>query len=112
MFGRRFADIDQSLRRQMEQAGDVEGLRELPKRVKLSPYHMFYFRAFLDLDTERAHTNGLVKIPRSKIAEYADECGLIGDDKYNFIYVIRSVDDAHVLELAKETPQQSDGKPS
>lgn len=85
----------------MKQSGDVEGLKHLSETLKVNAGEAFYFNAFFELDTERNHSMSLVKIPRSAIMAYADECGLIGQDSYDFLFVIRKLDDAHLEALAK-----------
>lgn len=84
----------------MKQSGDVEGLKELGAQPKLAEGDLFYFNAFYELDTERSHGMSLVRIPRSAVMDYAAECGLANQDAYDFLYVIRQLDDANLEALA------------
>lgn len=86
----------------MKQSGDIAGLAELDKAPKLNEGDIFYRNAFFDLDTERAHGMQLTRIPRSAMLAYADECGLLSQSRYDFVHVMRRVDDTFLDALAKK----------
>jgi hypothetical protein len=80
-----------------------EALKEFDALMpKIKHSARWYLKAFYDLDTERNHGNGLMKIPRSAILEYAAECGLNEPETYDLVQVIRTVDDAHIERLAAD----------
>lgn len=93
--------IEQSVIQQALNAGEPipDEFKNKPRLLKTG---LFYFGAFFDLDTERNHGTGLMKIPRHAIIAYGKECGLIGEELYDLVYVIRRVDDAHIERLAEE----------
>lgn len=92
----------------MEQSDDEEGLKELAAQPKLNEGDLFYFNAFYELDTERSHGMGLVRIPRSAVMDYAAECGLGSQEAYDFLYVIRQLDDANLEALAAKRKHDAD----
>lgn len=94
---------EDNLRKQMRQAGDFEGLAELDRtKPKLRRDATWYMTAFLDLDTERTHGMGLMKIPRSAVIAYADECELSEAERYDLAFIIREVDNDHLERLAAQ----------
>jgi len=64
-----------------------------------------YYNAFFELDTERNHTMGLVKIPRSKIVEYAKEYDFTYEQKEDLIFYITRMDKAHMKRLSDKLPK-------
>ena len=90
---------DDEVRRQAKRFGDTATLAELDKAPKLLREASFYYLAFFELDTERNHGQGVAKIPRSKIVEFAEDCDLNEDEKFELIYIIRQMDDAHTERL-------------
>ena len=94
-------DVEEMLVRQMRLAGEPIP-EHIAKAQKIGATEQFWYQAFFDLDTERTHGQGLTKIPRSAIVAYAAECGLNEEEKQELIYVIRTVDNEHLSELAKK----------
>lgn len=74
-------------------------LKAIGDKPKLSGELLFYHTAFCELDSERNHGMGLMKIPRSAMVAFAAECGLSENEKHELIYVMRKVDDAHLEHL-------------
>lgn len=72
---------------------------QLAKQPTLAPRLLTFIDAFYDLDTERAHGISLVRIPWSKIVQYADHHGY---DPDQLVFFVRRMDDAHLERLAKE----------
>lgn len=58
-----------------------------------------YLDAYYDLDTERSHNMGLVKIPWSAITAYGEFYGFDHDELH---YFVREMDDALIAQMAGE----------
>lgn len=78
--------------------------QDLSKKVSLRANLIGYLDAFYDLDTERHHGNGLMRIPWSKIVQYAEFYDM---DVEETVFFIRKMDDAHISHLAKEAKNNS-----
>jgi hypothetical protein len=87
---------------------------QIPDRIANRPRLILglelYFLAWFDLDSERSIGNALGPIPRSKIAEYADEYHLTPEQKEDMIYLVRELDNDFLVRQAKKKPKPSDGK--
>jgi hypothetical protein len=101
------AGRDDTIERMARQAGDVETLKQFANKPFLRPHELFYFRAFNDLDSERAHGMSLARIPRSKIVEYADEVGLSENERYELIAIVSAMDAAWLEQLAKKRKNEN-----
>lgn len=95
-------EVEHSIRIQAKAAGDLETLAALDAAPKITSELLFYFNAFVDLDSERQHGMSLARIPRSRIMIYADEAGLPLDEAYEFASIIKQADDAHLERLSKK----------
>lgn len=73
---------------------------EMVERPKLKKNLLGYLEAFYDLDTERHHGQGLMRIPWSKIVNYARYYGMNVEET---VFFIRRMDDAHIAKLAKRS---------
>lgn len=91
------AGVSNALLPQMQRDG-IEVPRELSGKPELQRNLLGYLEAFYDLDTERHHGNGLMRIPWSSIVQYAEFYGM---DVYETVYFVRHMDDAHISHLAK-----------
>jgi hypothetical protein len=58
-----------------------------------------YLQAFLDLDSERSHTNGLTAIPWSSVARYAEAFGFDDEQTEDLHYLVRKLDSEHLKRL-------------
>lgn len=94
-------DVEEMIARQARLAGEPVP-EHITNKPRLRQSEVFWYQSFFDLDTERAHGQGLTKIPRSAMFQYATECGLDEFDTYELIFVLRRVDDAHLDEMAKK----------
>lgn len=94
--------MEQSLKRQLKNAGETEALAELEAKPKVTRELLFWHNAYFELDTERSHGMGLTRIPRSRVIGYGRECGMRGTELYEFARIIRRADDAYLAELAKQ----------
>lgn len=91
------------------QAGDVAALKRMQQKPRLLAGELFYYSAFNDLDSERAHGMSLARIPRSKVVEYANECGLPTEERYELVFVISAMDAAWLEHLRNK--RESGTKP-
>lgn len=103
------SDIEVSLAKQSVRAG-----LPIPARILNAPKVrkglQFYLDAFNELDTERNHNNGIERIPRSKIVEYANDIGLDSDFKADLIEIVLRLDYAHTERL-KAKLKRENGNP-
>lgn len=60
-----------------------------------------YLDAFYELDTERSHQMGLMRIPWSAIVNYAKHYGM---DVEETVFFIRRMDDALLADMRKRKP--------
>lgn len=78
----------------------------IPNRIanapELQPGLEIYLQAFIELDSERSHVNGVVAIPTLKIIEYAKAFDFNQEQKEDLLYLIRAVDSAHCKKLISE----------
>jgi len=98
--------IQPALLAQMQRDG-----AEIPQHIATQPTIavglICYLDAFYELDTERAHGVGLVRIPWSVIVRYGQHYGY---DVEELVFFIRRMDDAHLERLAgKMASGGSDG---
>lgn len=84
----------------------VEGA--LGEKPELQANLVCYMEAFYDLDTERHHGMGFMRIPWSRIVYYARFNGMPLDETIHFI---RHMDDAHIAELAKASKNGGSARP-
>lgn len=69
-----------------------------------------FLEAFYELDTERSHAQGsLSRIPWSSIIGYARHYGMDEDET---LFFIRSMDDAHLENLAAQIIGGDGGRPA
>lgn len=70
-----------------------------------------FFTAFLELGTTRPVGFGAALIPWTAIIGYADEIGLVGEQRRDFVEVIRLTDDEFVKMMnAKQKREVNAGK--
>ena len=91
---------------QMQRDG-VDLPEDLAAKPSLQRDLVGYLDAFYDLDTERHHGNGLMRIPWSRIVAYAEHYGMDVDET---VYFIRRMDDAHLGHLAKASTGGNNGQ--
>ncbi len=87
--------VGDSLAAQMERDG-VEVPKQVSDQPKLLSDLQCYVDAFYELDTERSHQFGLVRIPWSSIVAYGDRYDFDVDE---LVFFIRKMDDAHLSKL-------------
>lgn len=85
---------------------DIENAPELNDGL------MFYLQAFNNLTTERHHGMGIMRIPWSRIEQYAHSEGLDSAERRDFHYIIRTVDDAFCEWLDKKAENERLQKPT
>ena len=71
----------------------------------LLPGLELYLQAFLDLNSERNHNFGLMRIPWSSIKNYADHYNFNEEQTENLFYFINRMDNANLKELSKKLPK-------
>lgn len=69
-----------------------------------------YLHAFFDLDTERSHGDGLQRIPRSAIVDYAVHYDIVGEQREDLLFYVRKMDNAHLAVLAEKIKPNDDTK--
>ena len=78
----------------------------LPKRIQQKPRLFeglqYVLESFFDLDSERHHGNGLMRIPWTSIVRYAKHHGFNYEETEDFVYLIRRMDSAVLSRLANE----------
>lgn len=83
---------------------------EIPQNIAVQPTVtgdlLCYLEAFYELDTERAHGLGLVRIPWSAIVKYGKHYGFDIDE---LLFFIRRMDDAHLERLRAESSNGGSG---
>lgn len=81
----------------------------IPDRIKNAPQLeqglQIYLQAFFDLDTERSHAMGYVKIPWSAMNSYAKALELDEETRDDLIHLISTMDDAHIKRLIEKNPK-------
>lgn len=87
--------VGDTLAAQMARDG-VEIPQNLADQPTLIGDLLCYLDAFYELDTERAHGVGLVRIPWSAIVRYGRHYGY---DVEELVFFIRRMDDAHLDKL-------------
>lgn len=60
-----------------------------------------YLFAFYDLDTERDRSMAVMPIPWSAFIKYSEYLGLTEDEREDFIYILRQLDNAHLENIKK-----------
>lgn len=92
--------VHDALAAQMERDGI-----ELPKQISNQPMLktslIVYLDAFYELDTERAHGMGLVRMPWGRIVAYGLHYGF---DIEELVFFMRRMDDAHLDHLRSKFP--------
>jgi hypothetical protein len=87
--------VGDTLTAQMQRDG-----AEVPEQIsnvpKVTSDLLCYVDAFYELDTERNHGMGLVRIPWSSIVAYGDRYGYDVDE---LVFFIRQMDEAHIEKL-------------
>lgn len=85
---------------------------QLPDRIANAPeipeYMNLYFEAFFDLTTDRSFGMGEGPIPHSAIVQYCDRLNLNYDEEKDFVYFIRSMDNAY-LEYREKQAKKKNG---
>lgn len=89
---------EQTIAKQAIRAG-----QPVPDRIANAPeleigLHI-YLQAFLDLDSERSHANGLTAIPWSSITSYANAFGFDDEQTEDLHYLVRRLDHEHLKRL-------------
>lgn len=78
----------------------------LPKKIQDAPELYFgsllYYDAFLELNTCRPSGWGIMPIPWTAIIAYADEHGLLGEQRESLLSIIRQVDQKWLEHLSKK----------
>lgn len=68
----------------------------------LREYLHIYMEAYLDLDSERSHTEGPTAIPITSMMQYLDFFGYPDAIAGDFIYLIKAMDSANCKRISKE----------
>ncbi len=89
--------VADTLSAQMKRDG-IEVPEQLAKQPVLQSNLIGYLDAYYELDTERSHQMGLMRIPWSKIVGYGERYGF---DIEELVYFIRKMDDAQLEHLRK-----------
>lgn len=101
------APIEQNVARQA-----VQARRPLPSNIKNAPELriglQLYLQAFFDLDSERSHAFSLVRIPSSKIRQYAREFELNEEQCDSLQFFVEQMDGSHLKRL-KDRQDKSNG---
>lgn len=66
-----------------------------------------YFQAFLDLDSERTHSNGVTPIPWTSIAEYAQVWDFDDCQRNDLFYLVKKMDEAIIKRIDAKTKASS-----
>lgn len=97
---------EQSIAKQAVRSG-----QPIPDRIanapELLPGLQLYMQAFFDLDSERSHAMGLVVIPWSSIASYAQTFEFDEMQTEDLLYFIRRMDSSHIARLAEKQKVQT-----
>jgi hypothetical protein len=72
---------------------------EILNKPALKPGFIFYLNSFYDLDSERFHGEGLMRIPHSKMIWYANLLNLTEDQTEEFCIIIRALDNSHLEKI-------------
>ena len=100
---------EQTIAKQAVRAG-----QPLPSRIENAPELeiglQLYLQAFFDLDSERSHGNGLVQIPWTSIAAYAQAFAFDEEQTEDLFYFIRKLDSEHLTRLSNKQKAASNGK--
>ena len=91
--------VGDTLAAQMERDG-VAVPNEIGHVPKVPSGLLCYVDAFYELDTERSHQMGLVRIPWSSIVRYGDRYAF---DVEELVFFVRRMDDAHLEKLKGKT---------
>lgn len=79
----------------------------LPPKIQNAPElllgQVFYFGAFLELNTDRYVGMELGPIPWSSIMEYADRLGLDDEEREDLFHHVRALDDVLMEHRRKKT---------
>lgn len=90
--------VADELSEQMKRDG-VDLPDNIAQQPKLASNLLGYLDAFYDLDTERNHGNGLMRIPWSRITAYGEH---YGHDLEELHFFVRRMDDALLEQMTKE----------
>ena len=82
------------------QRDGIDVIGDIAEKPELQRNLLGYLDAFYDLDTERHHGNGLMRIPWSKIVGYAEFYGMNVEET---VFFVRKMDDAHIKHLSEKT---------
>lgn len=88
----------------------IQARKPIPANIQNAPELtlglQLYLQAFFDLDSERSHAFSLVRIPGSKVREYAREFDFDEEQSELLAFYIAEMDGAHLARLKKK----QDGK--
>lgn len=97
--------VSDALTPQMQRDG-IKLPDNIRNQPRLAANLLGYLDAFYELDTERSHQMGLMRIPWSRIVAYAQHYGMDVDETVVFI---RRMDDALLADMRKKRPGNNGG---
>lgn len=97
---------DEDLIRMAQQMG-----QPLPDKIKNKPeledHLIFYYQAFLDLDTTRSHNMSPTPISWLSIVEYARFYQLDDEDTHDLIQIIKEMDNVNLRYITKTLKEKN-----